>query len=401
MTAMRHRARPGLPLCVLAAAASVPLVSALNYDAWGWLLWGRELVGHLPFTTAGYPSWKPLTALVAVPLAPLGSAAPYLWLGLARAGAAVALLLAYRLGRRVAGPWAGALAAATLMLVPGWLLQTGVGGSEPLLTALLLGAVERHAERAHGQGLALALLAALLRPEAWPALLLSGAVAWRRAQLRPFVALAVVAVPALWFGGEYLGSGSPFTGGELARMSKEAHALQQSDNPPPLVVLQRAAQMLSLPLLLGLPLGVAAGWRRRDPVLLALSAGAIVWTAEVATMAALGYAGIPRFLFPATAAGAVVGAAGLVLAIRRARRVPARVALTFLAALALSFEAGGPLSGVGRQARMVEHRADRDQNLAAIVSRVGAAPRGEATALAWRLGITTRALRHRYAGARR
>jgi hypothetical protein len=393
----------GPAACIILAAASVPLVSALNYDAWGWLLWGRELVGRLPFTTAGYPSWKPLTALIAIPLAPLGAAGPYLWLWLARAGAAAALLLAYRLGRRVAGPWAGALAAAALTVAPGWLSQTGLGGSEPLLTALLLGAVERHAGRAHGQALALAFLAALLRPEAWPALLLSGAVAWRRRELRPFVAAAVVAVPALWFGGDYLGSGSPFTGGEMARISKQARALQDASVAPPLVVLERAVHMLPVPLLLGLPLGAVAGWRRRDALPLVLGAGAVAWTLEVAALAELGYAGILRFLFPATAAAAAAGAAGLVWAIR-AGPPSARMALTALAVLALGVSSVEAVSGIGREAAVVEHRADLDQNLAAIVSRVGTGPFAnarhvsaqgiEATALAWRLGVTPRTLRH-------
>jgi hypothetical protein len=36
-----------------------------------------------------------------------------------------------------------------------------------------------------------------------------------------------------------------------------------------------------------------------------------VWLGEVAVLAALGYAGVTRFLFPAAAALAVVGAAGV------------------------------------------------------------------------------------------
>jgi hypothetical protein len=123
----RRRAVPPLAACVLIAAASVPIASALNYDAWGWLMWGRELVGRLPFTTSGYPSWKPLTGLIAIPLAPLGDAGVTMWLIVARAGALAALWLAYRLGRRAAGPWAGMVAPLALLLVPGWLLQAGVG----------------------------------------------------------------------------------------------------------------------------------------------------------------------------------------------------------------------------------------------------------------------------------
>jgi hypothetical protein len=121
---MEHRGAGTRPdLLVVAgslalAAASLLLVRALSYDAWGWLIWGRELVGRLPLDTNGYPTWKPLTGLVAVPVAPLGIAAPLLWLTIARFGAVLSVVLAFHLGRRVAGVWAGALAAASLVLMP-------------------------------------------------------------------------------------------------------------------------------------------------------------------------------------------------------------------------------------------------------------------------------------------
>src|SRR4051812_28356336 len=162
------------------AGASLLVVRALSYDAWGWLIWGRELVGRLPFATNGYPTWKPLTGLIAIPLAPLGSAAPLAWLTIARFGAVLSVVLAFHLGRRAAGVLAGVLAATALLLMPEWLFQAGVGGSEALLTALLLAAVDRHAGRHDGAGFALVVGASLLRPESWPLLLVSGAVAWRR-----------------------------------------------------------------------------------------------------------------------------------------------------------------------------------------------------------------------------
>ena len=390
--------------CVLVAAVSVPLASALSYDAWGWLLWGRELAGGLPFTTAGYPSWKPLTGLIAIPLAPLGDAAPYLWLFMMRASAAVALLLAFRLGRRAAGPWAGVLAAVAPLLVPGWLVQAGVGGSEPLLTMLLLAALDRQLAGDDRGGLALAFLAALLRPESWPLLGVAGVVAWRRRPgLRPWVAAALVAVPALWFGGDYLGSGSPFTGGHLARVSKQATEIQHAGGFPSLVVLGRALELLPPLILAGLPVALVSGVRRRDPLLLALCGGALVWTAEVAAMSVLGYAGIGRFLFPAAAAAAVAGAAGLLIVVRLspgAMRAPL-IALMLVAILGSGTES---VSGTGREVSMVEHRADLDQSLSAIMAKVrlqAVRERGhlstqgiEATALAWRLGVIARSVRH-------
>jgi hypothetical protein len=393
-----------LVCALVAAAVSVPLASALSYDAWGWLLWGREIVGDLPFTTSGYPSWKPLTGLIAIPLAPLGDAAPWLWLFTVRAAAAIALLLAFRLGRRAAGPWAGALAVAAVVLVPGWLFQAGVGGSEPILTVLVLGALDRHLAGDDRAGVLLAFLAALLRPESWPLLAVSGEVAWRRRpSLRPFVVLALAAVPLLWFGGDYLGSGNPFTSGHMARISKQARAIQHADGYPPLLVLRRAVQMLPPVIMLGLPVALVAGLRRRDPLLLALCVGALAWTAEVAVMSALGYAGLARFLFPAAAAAGVAGAAGLVIVARRVRPAGLRDALALVVVATLAVAFAGSASGTERELAMVEHRADLDQSLGAIMTRVGAqrfsrsgplAAQGvEATALAWRLGVMAEPLR--------
>ena len=140
-----------LLVCALVAGASMPFAPSLSYDAWGWLLWGREIVGSLPFTTATYPSWKPLTGLIAIPLAPLGDAAPWLWLFGVRTAAVVALLLAFRLGRRAAGPWAGLLAATALLLVPGWLFEAGVGESEPVQPDRRIPPGREHDSRGAGQ----------------------------------------------------------------------------------------------------------------------------------------------------------------------------------------------------------------------------------------------------------
>jgi hypothetical protein len=402
---VRQRLLMALACALVVAAVSVPLVSALNYDAWGWLMWGREIAGDLPFSTAGYPSWKPLTGLLAVPLAPLGDAAPAVWLLTVRSAAAIAVLLAFRLGRRAGGPWAGVLAAAALLLIPGWLFQAGVGGSEPILTMLLLGSLDRYLAGDHRAGLLLAFLAALLRPESWPALALAGVVAWRRRpSLRPWVFMALAVVPLLWFGGDYLGSGSPFTGGHMARISKQAKAIQHAGSYPPLVVAERALHMVSPLFLLGLPVALVAGLRRRDPLLLTLCLGALVWTAEVAVMAAVGYAGIGRFLFPAAAAAVVAGAAGLLILVRLPHRVGLQGVLAMLVlALFVGFGAGSA-SGTARDIGRVEQRADLDQSLSGIMARVSprrfssaqhvSAQGVEATALAWRLGVMAESLRH-------
>jgi hypothetical protein len=386
------------------AGASALLARALSYDAWGWLLWGQEFVGGRPFTTDGYPTWKPLTGLIAAVITPLGGAAPFLWLVIARAGAVMALFLAYRLASRLAGPAAGVLAALALLIVPEWLFQAGVAGSEPLLTALLLGAVASHADRRDLQGFVLLLLASLLRPESWPLLLAGAILTWRRSpRTRPIIAAGLAAVPLLWFGGEYLGSGNPARGGQLARSTQEAVRLRRTWAVPGAGVLDLAWRMVPVPLLLSVPPALARAVRRREPIALSLGLGALVWIAEVAVLAQLGYAGVTRFLFPAAAGLAVVGSVGLVhlLSLRRVTPV-ARFAL-IAASVALALPSAPHALGLGRAAQNVRDRAGLDHAVNVIVGRVGrrtfltgrhVVAQGETiTPLAWRLDAPAESLK--------
>ena len=114
---------------VLAGLSLLVVAPAPSYDPWAWLLWGREVAGGALDTREG-PAFKPLPVAVCALLAPLGGAAPVMWVAIVRAAAALALWFAFRLGRRLAGGslWAGMLAAA---------------GAEPaLLLAFTLGGVE-------------------------------------------------------------------------------------------------------------------------------------------------------------------------------------------------------------------------------------------------------------------
>src|SRR3954447_6942616 len=92
--------------CVLLAAASLLLPSEPSYDPLAWLIWGRELA-HFQLDTAGGPSWKPLPVFVPALLAPFGrldhELPAELWIVVARAGALLALGLAFRLAARLGG----------------------------------------------------------------------------------------------------------------------------------------------------------------------------------------------------------------------------------------------------------------------------------------------------------
>ena len=87
--------------CIGLAALSLIGPHSATYDPWAWLVWGREIT-HLDLVTTTGPSWKPLPVIFTTPFSLLGdSAAPVLWLLVARAGGLLAIAMAYRLAARL------------------------------------------------------------------------------------------------------------------------------------------------------------------------------------------------------------------------------------------------------------------------------------------------------------
>ena len=304
-------------LAILAAAAASPLLvrAAPGYDPWTWLLWGREVAGGTLSTVDG-PAFKPLPVAVCALLAPLGSAAPVVWVVLVRAAAGAALVLAYRLGRdldpprrgqtpsRVGRGLAGGLAVAGVALAGGFALETARGGEAPLVIAGALGAIACWRAGRLRAALALGAACALLRVEAWPFLALAAVVAWRRdAGTRVLVAALAVVVPAAWFVPEWLGSGDVLRSGARARIPNPGQPALA--DVPALASLWAAAKLLLVPLWLGVVLAL------REPRARALALAGGAWVALVALMAQAGFSGEPRYALPGVALLAVAGAAGL------------------------------------------------------------------------------------------
>ena len=291
-------------LILAGAAASLLLVRAApGYDPWTWLLWGREVAGGGLSTVDG-PAFKPLPVAVCALLSVTGSAAPWLWVGLVRVAAGVAIWLAFRLARRLAGgsAVAGALAAVAVALTTGFASQAATGGEAPLVIALALAGGEAWRVGRTRTALLCGAGCALLRVEAWPFLALAALVAWRRDPgVRPLVAGLAVVVPAAWFVPEWIGSGDPLRSGSRARIPMEGQPALA--DVPALASLQAALEIAVWPLLIGL-----AGLRGTAQVRVAVAGAA--WIALVAVMAQAGFSGEPRYLLPGVALLCVAAAAG-------------------------------------------------------------------------------------------
>jgi hypothetical protein len=400
------RRAPALAVGVALVLAAVSLVHPYHpvYDPWAWLVWGRELA-HGSLETAGGPSWKPLPVLVDAPLSLLGDAAPDAWLLVARAGwicaPLLAGLLAARLSGEEAGRWrwvAAAMAAGSVALTADSFtppLRQFTGGlSEPLLVALVLGAIWAALDERPGWVLGLGTAAALLRPECWPFLALWAYFASRgRPRLRAAAIALAILIPVAWFVPDLLGAGNPLEGGETAR----AGGLEPLDG---LAVLGRALAAPLAACWIGIALllwrGAFVNHRftkepRGDRTLAILLTGAAAWILLVALMAVAGFAGLPRFLAPATAIVAILGSVGIARAGGKHQGVAIAAVLLAVAGFAWrSVQLPGDLDVVQRQTRSVDHLFDLVDKtgkspLLACQNRARMTRVREQTALAWKL----------------
>jgi len=380
------------------AAASLALPSAPTYDPWAWLVFGREIAVPGPgFSTIASTGWKPLAVLFTAPLALAGSAAPSLWLVVVRFAGLAALALAFRLGARAGGPIAGAIAAIALLATTDWLRYLSAGNVEPLVVALMLGAIEQHLDGRREAAFVLGALAGLARPEVWPlvgAYALYMAVADRR--WWP-LALGVPAMLALWIVPDWLGSGDLLHTFHLARISAEPVTLQGTGDPA-LELLRGTGPIAPAPVWIGALCGLAFGWRTRDRTVAALAFVAAAWAGFTVVATALGYPAVPRYLVVPVAICCVVAGIGAVAVVRlasgpRGRAVLAVVLVAACIPFAVSRADGLYDQGAEAKARAAKVSAlwravDRAQRRAP-VARLHpiVQPGGLENGLAWKLDL--------------
>lgn len=324
-------------LAVVCAALTLLYPSTPTYDPWAWIVWGREIV-HFDLTTTGGPSWKPLTVIFTTLFAPFGDIAPDLWLVVGRAGAFMAVFLAFRLAWRLTGGSiparviAGVIAAMALFISSQFIRNMTLGNSEGLLVAFTLWAIERHLDGKYRQAFALGFLSALLRPEIWPFLGLYGL--WlllidRDRRTLVLVVTCGVLIPLLWLLPEYWGSGNFWRAADRAQ--------QPSPNSPAFAdfpfwqVIKNTWPLMLTPVKAAAAFAlVVAGWQwfkhRRDLAVLAVFGLAVLWICEIALMTQAGFSGNPRYIILGTTLIAVIGGVGFGRAVDIASAVVVRLA---------------------------------------------------------------------------
>jgi hypothetical protein len=313
-------------LAVLAAAIAWDSAAHVrpSYDAFGWLVWGRQTL-RLNLNTDGAPSWKPLSYLFALPYAPFGRAQIWLWTTTATvaafSGAVFGGRIAWELGRRAGATRPGAavgaaFAGVAVLGMSGFSHQVMIATSDPMVVALTLGAVDAALSGRPRLALAALVLASLGRPETWPFLGLFALWAWRRRpQMRREVVVALALIPLGWFLIPGFTSHSPFVAGDLALKSPDALRHHQLAG-----VVDRLLGLYGLPMRIAVIGSLVLAALRRDGLALLLGAGALLWVAVEVAFAYHGWPAEPRYMMEAGAIAVVlVGAA-----VAQALSVPGR-----------------------------------------------------------------------------
>jgi hypothetical protein len=401
-------------LALIAGAVSLRLPTTPNYDPWVWLIWGREIV-HGQLSTTGGPTLKPLALVFTTIVALFGSAAPNMWVAIARAGAIAATALAFVLTARLArggtaalprpagfavAGLAGLVAAGGLLVLQSFIYVTAQGYSEGVLLTVVLLAALRHLDGAGRQAQAMLFAASLDRPEMWPLFIVYGLWLGRvdPGARRLIACLAALILP-IWLLPDLIGSGSLLRGAEYASYPRGAGTTacpfcsEVANYEWPLVRLPfRIGVVLALAPALGALVRSRARRPRHDPerrldvsvcVLLAAAIGLFM---EDAVLTELKFSGNGRYLFPAACLTIVVGMVGWARGVGWAFKLGARivgtatawaaaVVLAVAASVAIVPSAVDAFAKLGPTWSQLRFQADVRHDLTTAVTDAGGAAR--------------------------
>jgi hypothetical protein len=397
-------------LALIAGAVTLRLPSTPNYDPWVWLIWGREIVhGHL--STTGGPTLKPLAMVFTTIVAPFGSAAPNMYLAIARAGALTAVALTFVLTTRLAriataslgaAAWplalaAGLVAGGGVLLLQSFIYVVAQGYSEGLLLTVLLLAVLRHLDGAPRQTQALLFAASMDRPEMWVLFVIYSIWLWRvEPDARRQIACLAALILPIWLIPDLIGSGSLLRGAEYASYPRGAGT---TACPFCSEIAHYEWPLVRFPFRIGVVLALVPAvaaiaftgdrtrtQRRLDLCLGVLLVAAFVLFAEDAVLTELKFSGNGRYLFPAGCLTIVVGMVGwarfaawaFTAVSRFARRAIGWIAVAVVTAGAVAaivpsaVDASGKLGPTWSELRF---QADVRHDLTTAVARAGGAGR--------------------------
>lgn len=386
------------PVLVVAAAilavalATFLLPSSATYDAWSWIVWGREVVyGEL--NTISGPSWKPLPVMVTTVAAPLGSIAPDVWVLAARVGAITAVVLAFSLARRLGGTAAGLVAAVGLGTAPWWIWNGWLANSEGVLVAVVLGAILAELDGRRRLAFACGIAAGLLRPEAWPFVAVYAAwLAWRgNGRERALIAAGLAILPLAWLLPEKWGSGDFWRAASRAQ-NPDPGAASLTDRPAWTVTkdfftmlptatwaVVAAAVVAGIALYIArrrngsFPVAVAPPGtpRRAWPTILAIAGLGVAWLVVVVVLTTRGFSGNERYLIPPVALVLVAASAGFG---RLLVRIPVQVGSALIAVLGLAI-AVSAIDDVPRQMRSAVYESRLIDDLPKAITAAGGTER--------------------------
>ncbi|HEU0025001.1 MAG TPA: hypothetical protein VFQ12_10235 [Thermoleophilaceae bacterium] len=361
--------RPAVAVALPAALASLALPSTLGYDPWAWAVWGRELA-HLDLSTTGGPSFKPLPVVVAAVASPAGGLMPEVWVVVVRAAGLLGVVLAYRVAARFGGALGGAIAAVAVALAASQARNGLQGYSEPLLICLTLASVDMHLEGRRRWAFAFGALGSLVRPELWVLLALYAAYLWSRdTAFRPVATGSLAAIPAVWIGLDWWGSGELLHGGSVARSTPpESAALTDR---PAFTVLRRSAELVMLPALVGAVAAVVLALRRGVTVVALLGGAVALWVGAVAVMAELGFTGNIRYLAVPAGLLAVLGGIGAGWLVQSVQQGRARLLAAAAASILVLGFAFAPARSSGRWLSIAREQHEQLEELESATDRAG------------------------------
>jgi hypothetical protein len=404
---------------LVVVAGAIVFVALTNmrpaYDAYGWLVWGRQAL-HGNLNTNGAPSWKPLTFLFTYPYALAGSGQMWLWMVTAVAAAFAGPMFAARIAYRLTGPSperhyapfvAAAFAAIAVLGLDGYWQLIVISNSDPMIVTLCLAAIDAHLSGRRGLAFAALVLASLGRPEAWPFAGIYAIWAWRALpRMRPFVAAGVAAIPLLWFGIPALTAKSWFIAGDVAL---NPHDVIHGNKL--ISVAKLFLGLYSVPIQVAVLLALVLAVARRDRTALLLAGAALAWVAIETAFIFHRWPADARYLTEPAAVLVVLAAAavGRLLAVPRDAPLPLRLASVGAVAILVAVLVPTAQDRVqNAQAAIVQRGQDATQmnRLQAVIARLGGASRirscgqpttlvGLESALAYQLGMNVGYVGHR------